>query len=160
MKEGRVHQKLTALSKALFLCLNLNMKIYFAGSIRAGRGDAEKYKKIIDILKNYGTVFTEHIGDTKLSSDGEANLSEEYIYKRDTKWLESSDVLVAEATVPSLGVGIEIEKALEQKKRVLCLYEKQDGKKLSAMVMGCPEIEVLEYTTLEEVERKIREFLG
>ncbi len=35
------------------------MKIYFAGSIRGGRRDAELYYKIVQQLKTYGEVFTE-----------------------------------------------------------------------------------------------------
>lgn len=36
--------------------------IYFCGSIRGGRDDAALYKRIIDQLKEYGDVLTEHIG--------------------------------------------------------------------------------------------------
>ena len=39
------------------------MKIYFAGSIRAGRSDQELYQKLIRGLKHYGRVLTEHVGD-------------------------------------------------------------------------------------------------
>lgn len=38
------------------------MKIYFCGSIRAGRSDANLYKEIIAKLAAYGKVLTEHIG--------------------------------------------------------------------------------------------------
>ena len=37
--------------------------IYFCGSIRAGREDAALYRRIIDQLKEYGDVLTEHIAD-------------------------------------------------------------------------------------------------
>ena len=45
--------------------------IYFAGSIRAGRKDAVLYAKIVELLKGYGTVLTEHVGDPNLSEAGE-----------------------------------------------------------------------------------------
>ena len=48
-----------------------NMKFYFAGSIRAGREDVDLYKIIIDHLKTYGEVLTEHVGDYKLSIEGQ-----------------------------------------------------------------------------------------
>ena len=38
------------------------MKIYFAGSIRGGRDDAEIYSQIIEFLQGYGQVLTEHVG--------------------------------------------------------------------------------------------------
>ena len=47
------------------------MKIYFAGSIRGGRGDKVFYDKIISLLKAYGTVLTEHVGDQSLNPRGE-----------------------------------------------------------------------------------------
>ena len=50
-----------------------NLKIYFAGSIRGGREDAELYQKIIGNLKQYGEVLTEHVGDDNLMEDGENN---------------------------------------------------------------------------------------
>ena len=46
------------------------MFIYFAGSIRAGRSDAQLYYKLVEILKKYGTVLTEHVGDPNLTSAG------------------------------------------------------------------------------------------
>ena len=40
--------------------------IYFCGSIRGGRDDAPIYKRIIDQLKVYGEVLTEHIADPNI----------------------------------------------------------------------------------------------
>ena len=39
------------------------MKVYFAGSIRGGRHDAELYRKVINALKEKHQVLTEHVGD-------------------------------------------------------------------------------------------------
>ena len=40
--------------------------IYFCGSIRGGRDDAALYRRIIDQLKEYGEVLTEHVGDASI----------------------------------------------------------------------------------------------
>lgn len=48
----------------------LARKIYFAGSIRAGRDDADLYAKLIKLLQKYGTVLTEHVGDPNLEACG------------------------------------------------------------------------------------------
>ena len=45
-------------------------KIYFAASIRGGRQDAHIYSKIVALLKNYGKVMTEHVGDVNLTDEG------------------------------------------------------------------------------------------
>mgnify|MGYP002405607649 CR=1 FL=1 len=88
--------------------------IYFAGSISGGRNNVELYGQIIEHLKKYGKVLTEHIGDKKISASGETNLSDTEIYERDTDWLYTANVVVAEVTTPSLGVGLEIGRALER----------------------------------------------
>ena len=81
------------------------MKIYFAASIRAGRGDVDIYYSLVSYLKNHGKVLTEHVGDVSLHEGGEIHLSDEDIYKRDMDWRRESDVFVAEVSTPSLGVG-------------------------------------------------------
>lgn len=134
------------------------MKIYFAGSIRGGREDAELYRQIINYLKNHGEVLTEHIGDKNLKLTGEDNLTDKYIHDRDLNWIKDSDVLVAEVTTVSLGVGYEIGRAIENNKKVLCLFRPQDGKKLSAMISGSESIINAEYTNLNDAKKIIDSF--
>jgi nucleoside 2-deoxyribosyltransferase len=135
------------------------MKIYFAGSISAGRHDVPLYHKIIDILKKYGLVLTEFIGDKNLSSLGEAKLSDKEIHNRDIEWLLSSDLLIAEVSTPSLGVGYEIGRALENKKKILCLYRETEGKRLSSMIKGAPLISVCLFSDEKDIENIIEEYM-
>ncbi|MDX2443064.1 MAG: nucleoside 2-deoxyribosyltransferase [Bacteroidales bacterium] len=135
------------------------MKIYFAGSIRGGREHIEFYKKIIDYLGKYGEVLTEHIADDKITENGENKLTDSSIFKRDLDWLTSSDVVVAEVSNPSLGVGFEIAKAVDLKKKILCLYKIQVNKRLSAMIAGCPEVRIKEYVELGEVMAEIDDYM-
>lgn len=129
------------------------MKIYFSGSIRGGQEDADIYKQIIDELKKYGTVLTEHIG----SKVQETNLTDEEIHDRDLKWVMESDVVVAEVTTPSLGVGYEIGRAAEFNKPIICLYRKNGKKQVSAMIAGCSQVKSFEYTTLEDAKQVLNE---
>jgi len=133
------------------------MKIYFAGSIRGGRDDKKLYLQIINLLGKYGKVLTEHIGDKTLSAMGEDGPTDEYIYDRDMTWLNESDVVVAEVTMPSLGVGYEIGK-IEGKKPVLCLYREQDGKRISAMIGGNKNLQIKKYKDLPDVQKILQEF--
>lgn len=112
------------------------MKIYFAASIRGGREDVDKYYKIIEFLNTKGTVLTEHVGNKTLSSSGEVNITEEFIHDRDLKWLKDSDLIVAEVSNPSLGVGYELGIASQLNKRVICLFNSNTNRKLSAMIRG------------------------
>jgi nucleoside 2-deoxyribosyltransferase len=136
------------------------MNIYFAGSIRGGRGDKEIYMELIQHLKKYGTVLTEHVGDKDLTHLGDDGPTDRWIYERDIEWLAKSDVVIAEVSIPSLGVGYELAKAEELKKKILCLYRKQEGKKLSAMVSGNKNFKVVEYITIKEAKEEIDRFLG
>jgi nucleoside 2-deoxyribosyltransferase len=133
------------------------MKIYFAGSITGGRGDKEIYLKIITLLQEYGQVLTEHVGDADLSHMGEMK-EKEFIFNRDMDWLRASDVVVAEVTTPSLGVGYEIGLAETLNKKVLCLYRELPEKSLSAMVRGNKLFKIKEYKTIEDLPEIFREF--
>ena len=134
------------------------MKIYFAGSIRGGRDDVGLYLQIIEHLKKYGEVLTEHVGDKNLALLGEDGVKDDYIHNRDLEWFIQSNVVVAEVTNPSLGVGYEIGRAVENQKRVLCLYSPQDGKRLSAMIAGSPDVTNAEYKTLDDAKKIIDDF--
>jgi nucleoside 2-deoxyribosyltransferase len=135
------------------------MIIYFAGSISGGRGDQAIYTQIIDLLKQHGTVLTEHFGDASLTSAGE-NLPDREIHDRDIEWLRKADVLVAEVTTPSLGVGYEIGRALEWGKRIICLYRPSAGRRLSGMIAGSSGIVVRRYDDVAQLPAILSETLG
>jgi nucleoside 2-deoxyribosyltransferase len=133
------------------------MNIYFAASIRGGGIDPGICRILVSHLKGYGTVFTEHICREAGGTDDRD--PDEEIYKRDIRWLRASDVVVAEVSVPSLGVGYEIGKAEEWGIRVLCLYRKDSRNRLSAMIEGNRSITVKEYGEIDEALAFIDEFL-
>ncbi len=135
------------------------MKIYFAGSIRGGREDAALYLQIIEYLKTFGEVLTEHIGDPDLTSLGDDGPTDEYIHDRDMKWLQSAEVLVAEVTTVSMGVGYEIGRAVEEGKKILVLFRPGKGKNLSAMIAGCDDLTLANYNGLEEAKKIIYDFM-
>ena len=135
------------------------MKIYFAGAIRGGREDAQLYENIITYLKEKGQVLTEHVGSTDLSWNGESSRKDEKIYNRDIEWLQSSDIMVAEVTTPSLGVGYELGIAEKMQIPILCLYRIENGKSLSAMVLGNKVFICKEYKTLMEAQKWIDNFI-
>jgi 2'-deoxynucleoside 5'-phosphate N-hydrolase len=135
------------------------MKIYFAGSIRGGRRDAPVYQSIIECLSLFGEVLTEHVGDVSLTEKGSDGPDDRFIHDRDMDWLKACDILVAEVSVPSLGVGFELGQAVALKKPVLCLYRAEFDRSLSAMIAGSPDIQIAVYTTIHEVQRILTGFL-
>lgn len=132
------------------------MIIYFAASIRGGRDDVPIYRQLIDELQRHGTVLTEHIAHP---DDVELGMTDGDIYQRDMDWLKGADVVVAEVSTPSLGVGYELASAEHLGKRVLCLFRPSSGGSLSAMISGSSQQTVAEYETIEEAGRAIDEFL-
>lgn len=112
------------------------MDVYFCGSIRGGRQDQELYGRIMKMIEKYGTVLnaSEHTsggGDSKGK-----DVDDREIHDRNMAWLEQAEVVIAEVTQPSLGVGYEIAQAVGFDKRVLCLFRESSGKNLSAMIRG------------------------
>ena len=57
----------------------------------------------------------------------ENSLNDSEILERDMEWLSQSQVVVAEVTQPSLGVGFEIARAITLNKPVLCLFRPSSG---------------------------------
>ena len=134
-------------------------KVYFAGSIRGGRGDADVYKQIIDLIASYGhEVLTEHIGLKTLKTVGEAGKSNSWIYDRDMQWLKQCDALIADVTTPSLGVGYEIAKAEQWGKPTLILYRQIPNQSVSALIIGNPNLKVSKYNNVDELGSVIQEF--
>lgn len=120
------------------------------------------YQKIVRALGKYGNVLTEHVSHVEISEKGEDALpgGEKAIHDRDLEWLRMSDVIVAEVTQPSLGVGYELGRAVTMNKKILCLFRPSSGKVLSAMIRGLDDgslFHVHDYTE-EEVEGILGDF--
>jgi len=127
------------------------MNIYFAGSIRGGRQDADRYQKIIEALKQYGTVLTEHVG--YLEQENQKQQTDAEIYAQDMRWLQQSDILIGEVTTPSLGVGYEMGQAVAMGKTVVALYLSGHEDSISAMIKGAPGITCHAYQNLTEAKQ-------
>ncbi|MCP3685381.1 MAG: nucleoside 2-deoxyribosyltransferase [bacterium] len=133
------------------------MKIYFAGSIRGGRDDTNIYKEIIEYLTGFGNVLTEHVGNSNLTSAGES-MSVGKIFERDMAWLREADIVIAEVSTPSLGVGVEIAITTDVlSKPLLCLY--RNDLIISAMILGNPNVKCRPYKTLDEAKDLIGSFI-
>ncbi|MBQ6655560.1 MAG: peptide-methionine (S)-S-oxide reductase MsrA [Erysipelotrichaceae bacterium] len=128
-------------------------RVYFAGSIRGGRNDAEVYRQIIAHMQKKADVLTEHVGNLDL----EVRPSARDIYDQDTAWLRESDVLIGECSTPSLGVGYEL--AYAEKIGLPCYLFCRKDVNLSAMLTGDPYFQIFFYEKPEEVLEKIDEIL-
>jgi len=133
------------------------LTIYFAGAISGGRGDVAHYREIVSALEHdghrvlAGAVAAEHVG-----ADGE-RLESQAIFERDMRWIEEADVLVAEVSTPSTGVGYEIATARYLRdKPVICLYRPAYTKRCTAMVSGDCGIDLIEYADKADMLSRLR----
>ncbi len=112
------------------------MKIYFACSITGGREYEEKYQIITKFLLDEGhEVPTAHLAESNILDIDRIVIPSD-IYARDINWILSSDILLAEVSVPSHGVGYEIGYALNAGKPVVCLHHR--SRAVSKMITGNP----------------------
>lgn len=125
-------------------------KVYFAGSIRGGRKDADLYHEVIEEIKKTDIVLTEHVGDLSKSLFEQGRSQDSDIYNQDTAWLRESDLVIAECTAPSLGVGYELAYAERYNKPSYILYRHKECE-LSAMLSGDSYYHVYSYETKEEL---------
>lgn len=134
-------------------------KVYFAGSIRGGRVDAELYKRMIARISESALVLTEHVGDLSLSVfEGEEG-RDRAIYEQDTAWLRGCDLVIAECTCPSLGVGYELAFAEKLHKPCYVFYDRRKGI-LSAMINGNGYFRVIPYGSGEELLGEIDKIMN
>lgn len=136
----------------------MDKKIYFAGSIRGGRVDADLYKRIIEYMQRTNIVLTEHVGSSKLNLMEQGRSKDALIYDRDTAWIKECDLVVAECTCPSLGVGYELAYAEKLGKPCHIFYDKSKTQ-LSAMLTGDPYFQIHPYESEEEIYDILMEIL-
>ena len=135
------------------------LKIFLSGSIRGGRQLLETYRFMFDTLEEAGAeVLSWHVVDPDLENV-EMKMTEKEIYARDLGLLAKCDALIAEVTVPSIGVGYEICRALVQKIPVLCLHSPDAT--VSAMILGNPDslLEAKAYPDKASLKKFINEFI-
>lgn len=133
------------------------LKVYFACSIRGG-GDTSLYQSIVDAIKLAGGEVISEVFVHDAINYGGSPLPADEIYKRDTEMIQSCDVVIAEVTNPSLGVGYELAYAEHLQRPILCLFKKDAANKLSAMIAG-NTYNMIAYIEPNEIISRVQDFL-
>jgi nucleoside 2-deoxyribosyltransferase len=142
------------------------VQIYLACTVRGDRGAIRVTRQLADLIEHAGhTVLTRHLllddVDTR-----EGQLSEREVFERDVQWLEAADVLIAEASGSSYGVGFEvgyvIGRATQTNQRVLLLYDAARRPFVSRLISGNthPACTTYPYRDTEDLLRFVRIFLA
>ena len=74
------------------------------------------------------------------------------------RWLAECDLVIAEVSLPSLGVGVEAATAQHLGKPIICLCRADVA--LSAMIKGNPGLRVLRYQDESELMALLSHELG
>ena len=129
------------------------MKIYLSVPIVGGR-DLELAKIISNVI-----IESKHelVSNWVISEDPGFSFSPKYVYERDTNGVRMADIIVAEVSTPSHGVGMEIMLAITLRKRIIALARKDS--QISRMLLGAPNIEWIFYDKTEGMTRKLKEKL-
>ena len=110
------------------------MNIYFSCSITGGRRDQAVYQQIVEHLNAAGhEVPTAHLSRADIM-DEERVIEPREVFKRDVRWVQECNALIAEVSTPSHGVGYEIALALFLEKPVFCCY--RENVQVSKMLTG------------------------
>jgi hypothetical protein len=142
------------------------MTVYLACTIRGDRGGLIASRTICERLQHHGhDVLTTHL----LADDVEAaesQLAEADVFRRDLEWLKKCDVLVAEASGSSYGVGFEVGyvlgRASASGQRVIVLYDRSRRHAISRVITGNTEhaCTTFGYGSLHELTAFIDRQLG
>lgn len=142
------------------------MTIYLAFTVRGNRGALVAARDLCAMLQQNG----HHVLTTHLLQDdpdgAEQGLTDRDVYERDIRWLESADLLIAEASGSSYGVGFEVGYVLgrsaETGQRVLLVYDEARRSAISRFIAGAnhPACTVRGYSAPPELVAHVRDYLS
>ena len=142
------------------------MRIYLACTVRGDRGTVSAARYIHDRLVRLGhEVLTAHLLRDDVESV-EGRLRDVDVFTRDLEWLTHADVVVAEASGSSYGVGFEVGyvlgRAAQTGQRVLVLYQAARRGQVSRLISGLsdPRASVLAYESLSDIDAFLDANLG
>jgi adenylate kinase len=134
-----------------------NKKIYYSCAVRGAPvvdslvvNAASVTAKMIAILSSFGTVLTNHLASEETADMGGKTDIE--IYEEDMRLLKECDVVIADVSTPSIGVGYVIREAQLLQKELIVVRAATRAKK-SAMLAN---ILVYEYSNVEEFSLTMR----
>lgn len=141
------------------------MKIYFACSIRGEQGGKEEKELMVNTMKDLGhNVLSEQFVnyDVTKNQQNSTEMTSEDIYTQDMGWVNESDIVVADVSRISTGMGYEVGWKLAKGGKVLALCKADKYEGLSNMLKGCnePNFKLISWQTAEDVAQILEKELG
>ena len=135
------------------------MKIYVSGSIYGGTQKIDIYKIMINELEKYGEVLDKQIADIN-TIENEKYQKDEEIFEDLEQKIMMADIIFAEVTIPSLGVGYELGYADKLGKKIIAIYDETYTKKVSTMIRGNKRIKLNPYRDINDICKNMNKLLN
>lgn len=146
-----------------FVVYRTRMKVYFGFTVAGDRSSLDAARKVVTLLEELGhEVLTRHLVDDDAWA-ADRSISPQDVYRRDMAWLQACDLFIAEVSGSSFGLGFETGYLLgATSRKVILLYRHDLEKKVSLLITGNmhPNCTLAPYSTIEEIERFIRDIVG
>jgi nucleoside 2-deoxyribosyltransferase len=115
------------------------MRIYLGFTVAGDRSSIEAARRILDVLQSLGhEVLTSHLV-AENAWDIDRRLPAQAIFARDMAWLAQCDILVAEVSGSSFGVGFETAFVLgATSKRAILFFHREAERHISLLITGIP----------------------
>lgn len=126
------------------------MHIYYAHSIRWAHTDGER--TAIEVL-NYLQSLWHTVSSEEFYTNLNPHLTDKEIFSRDIQMIHESDLILANVSNPSLGVGYELGFSEALGKKIICFYQASLVSYVSAMVTGNSSFETYGISNLEELRQ-------
>jgi len=135
----------------------MKIKVFFTASSDVSPKIKQKYKKIIALLEDCGLRVSNLIFSSKKFNRVSGKIDYLKIYKSMIMEINSSDILVAEISNPSVGLGYQISYAFYQRKPVIVLYSEDKNSNPSMVIRGIRSrmIFSLKYKSEKDLEKKL-----
>jgi nucleoside 2-deoxyribosyltransferase len=134
------------------------MIIYCAAPIR---GDQKFHNYCLDIVRQVTSLGHTALSELNDKFKPAVILTEAEIFSRDTKWIDKSEIVIAEVSGPSLGVGFEIAYSLYKKKIPVLALVNSEANDVSAMITGCHSelLKIKKYSYTEDLKKAVSSFI-
>lgn len=127
----------------------MTKKVYLSVPLIANR-DMRTALELAGVIKSSGH---ELISPWVINNDPNNGLNESGVFERDTNAVMRCDKIVADVSIPSLGVGMEVMLAHASGKEVICVH--RQGTRVSWMIKGMPGAILIEFKDESDLKEKL-----
>jgi nucleoside 2-deoxyribosyltransferase len=142
------------------------VRVYLACTIRGDRSRLAVARALGAAIEAAGhELMTGRFLDER-AEDEDGKLTPAEVFERDIDWLDTCDVIVAEASGSSYGVGFEIGYVLGRAdrtgKRAIVLYDERAGERVSRLIAGNthPACVTIAYRDADDARARLAEALA